>query len=217
MACGAFLGAGGDIRVVLADGVDVVGINAACGTEREHQVVVEEVLADHHIGEETEDGAFGVRSIGVPSCGESGMEVEAVEHEVGIGVDFDNVAATLNGVSGDGGRVAEGHLAVGMERLDIAIPFGVDVGHTLVAVAEVEAVVDVAAEVEVELVLVPRGPEVGDTDVEAVAQLVGVELHVTEADIPGEEVVFGADVGEGEVVAAHAEGGLEGVVGEAIV
>ena len=201
----------------VTDGVEVVGINAASGTEGEHQGVVEEVLADHHIGEEAEDGTLARLRVGIPSGGEADMEVEAVKHEVGIGVDLHDIEVVFfSVVEWRCHHVAEGHIAVGIEGLDIAVPFGMEVSHTFVLIAKVEAIVDVAAEVEVELVTVPRGPEVGEVQVEAVAQLVGVELHIAETEVPGEKVVLGADVGKFDIIAVHTEGRQQGVVGEAV-
>ncbi len=75
----------------MADSVEAVGVDAAGSTEGKHQGAVEEVFADHHIGEEAEDGAVGVGSVGVPSSGEARVEVETVQHEVGVGVDLHDV------------------------------------------------------------------------------------------------------------------------------
>ena len=145
------------------------------------------------------------------------MELQVVEHEVYVGVELDDVAPAPDGILHGCRHIAQRHLALGAEAVAVAVPLGAQVGYTLVLAQHGEAVVDVAAEVEVELVLVPRGPEVAQTHVDRVAQLVHVELHVAQADVPCGEVVLGAVVAAADVVACLAHDSLQRAVGKTVV
>ena len=216
VARGTLFGVGSYVGVHQAYGVPVVGIKAAGGTEAEHQGVFHQTLADDHIGEQTEGGS-SVAGIGIPSCRETGMEHQPAEHEVGIGVHLDDVAPPDDGVGGRNHIVAQRHHAVHAVRVAVAVKLGTQVGNTLVLVFDIEAVVDIATDVEVELVLSPVGPEVAGMYVGGIAKLVGVELHVLQSNVPCGYVVRGAVVGERDAVAHRAEDRLQGAVGEAVV
>jgi len=84
VACGTLLSTGTYIGVDLADNIPIVSTESAGGTETEDERIVQEVLADNDIGEETE-GDTVAGGEGIPAGGKACMEEESFIHEVDIG------------------------------------------------------------------------------------------------------------------------------------
>ena len=217
VACGAHLATGGDIGVHHAHGVEAVGLHAAGGADTQGQTVGKQLLADHNVGEEAEDGG-AVCGVGIPGGGKTSVELQAAEDKVDIRVGLHDVAPQAHGVIHGRQDAAKGHLVAQTQAIGVGIPLHVQIGHTLVLAHHLEAVTHVAAEVNVKLVLPPCGPQVAEMHIGSEAKLVGVELHVLDAEVPRSHVIRGTVVLDGYTVARI--GGIDGckrAVVEAVV
>lgn len=213
-----------DVWVDEADGVPAVGFDAAHEAEADVEGVVHEGGADDDVGKEVETDIGTAEA--VPCGHHAGMDLEALEDEVKIRIDADDVAGVLDGV-GCGNGVVIGQregAVVGILRVvvgGVALPHEAQIGNALMLFEEGETVVGGGGEIEVEFAHSVTTPEVVESEVGLVAQLVDIGVETLGSRLPSQEVVDhaverGRDgiVGEGD--GSGTAVGVEGAVGEAV-
>ena len=188
MACGADLGIGCDVRVDGTDGVPAVGVHIARGNEGYMDDIMQECLGNSGVGIDMDLTSIG-QVVGIKGNGGTGVNLEALEEEIDIGVGLIEVEVVAAVGARQAGGVDSQREAQRGERGGVATIGKVKIGDPLVLLGKCETIVDIPVEVEVELVLVVRGDEVGHVDVGFIAEGSHVCVEGLETQVEGEEVV----------------------------